>query len=126
MNILPLPAGYGDARYIRQVFANLLSNAVKFSRNAGRAAIEVGGREDKGENVYYVRDNGIGFDMRYYDRLFGIFQRLHRDDEFEGTGVGLSIVKRIVENHGGRVWAEGKVNGGAVFYFTLPHKRDLQ
>jgi two-component system sensor kinase len=126
MKILPLPAGYGDGKYLRQVFVNLLSNAAKFTRQRSRAKIEVGGREDKTENVYYVRDNGIGFDMKFYDRLFGIFQRLHRDDEFEGTGVGLSIVKRIVQNHGGRVWAEGKVNGGAVFYFTLPHRRDLQ
>jgi len=126
MKILPLPAGYGDGKYLRQVFVNLLSNAAKFTRQRSRAKIEVGGREDETENVYYVRDNGIGFDMKFYDRLFGIFQRLHRDDEFEGTGVGLSIVKRIVENHGGRVWAEGKVNEGAVFYFTLPHRRDLQ
>ncbi|HOG16927.1 MAG TPA: PAS domain-containing protein [Syntrophales bacterium] len=120
LKILPLPMGYGDGKYIRQVFANLLSNAVKFTRDADRASIEVGGRPDGNENVYYVRDNGIGFDMKHYDRLFGIFQRLHRDDEFEGTGVGLSIVKRIVENHGGRVWAEGKVGEGAVFYFSLP------
>ena len=122
MKILPLPAGYGDGKYLRQVFVNLLSNAAKFTRQRSRAKIEVGGREDETENVYYVRDNGIGFDMKFYDRLFGIFQRLHRDDEYEGTGVGLSIVKRIVENHGGSVWAEGEVDEGAVFYFSLPRK----
>jgi len=122
MKILPLPAGYGDGKYLRQVFVNLLSNAAKFTRQRSRAKIEVGGREDETENVYYVRDNGIGFDMKFYDRLFGIFQRLHRDEEYEGTGVGLSIVKRIVENHGGSVWAEGKVDEGAVFYFSLPRK----
>jgi len=122
MKILPLPAGYGDGKYLRQVFVNLLSNAAKFTRQRSRAKIEVGAREDEAESVYYVRDNGIGFDMKFYDRLFGIFQRLHRDDEYEGTGVGLSIVKRIVENHGGSVWAEGEVDEGAVFYFSLPRK----
>ena len=119
--ISPLPAGYGDQNLIGQILANLLSNAVKFTKNQSGAAISVGGREDTDVCIYYVQDNGAGFDMQYQDKLFGIFQRLH-DKDYEGTGVGLSIVKRIVERHGGRVWAEGKENEGATFYFTLPRK----
>jgi signal transduction histidine kinase len=110
----------GDPVLLRQVFANLISNAVKYSRGKDPARVEIGRRvePDKG-TVWYVKDNGAGFDMRYYGKLFGVFQRLHRPDEFEGTGVGLAIVQRVIERHGGQVWAESKPDQGATFYFTL-------
>jgi signal transduction histidine kinase/HAMP domain-containing protein len=119
-NVKPLPPVRGDQGMIRQVFANLLQNATKFTRLKEDAAIEVGGYREDSHNVYYVKDNGAGFDMRYKDKLFGVFQRLHSGEEFEGTGIGLAIVQRIINRHGGRIWAEGKVNEGATFYFALP------
>ncbi|MGD1152930.1 MAG: ATP-binding protein [Syntrophales bacterium] len=122
LTVQDVPVSYGDRTLIKQVYANLLSNAVKFTKYRDPALIETGGYAEGNENVYYVRDNGVGFEMEYYDKLFGIFQRLHKPDEFEGTGVGLATVERIVQRHGGRVWAEGKVNEGATFYFTLPQK----
>ncbi|MFH1702465.1 MAG: GAF domain-containing protein [Nitrospirota bacterium] len=119
-DIKPLPSDRGDAGMIRQVFVNLLTNAAKFTRLKDVPIIEVGGYIEDSENVYYVKDNGIGFDMQYAEKLFGAFQRLHSDKQFEGTGIGLAIVQRIIQRHDGRVWAEGKVNEGAMFYFTLP------
>ena len=115
-----LPATRGDRVMIRQVLVNLLSNAVKFTRPRSEPVIEVGGATGRDGNIYYVKDNGVGFDMRYADKLFGVFQRLHAQDEFEGTGIGLAIVKRIVERHGGRVWAHSAAGAGATIFFTLP------
>src|SRR3990172_7823206 len=117
-----LPAARGDRSMIRQVFANLLSNAIKFTRRKENAIIEVNGWVEANENLYYVKDNGVGFDMQYVNKLFGVFQRLHSVEEFEGTGVGLAIVERIIRRHGGRVWAEGKVDESATFYFTIPYR----
>jgi PAS domain S-box-containing protein len=115
-----LPPAQADAELLRQVWVNLLSNAVKYSSHAASPLIEVSGRMEGAEAVYSVRDNGAGFSMEHYDKLFEVFQRLHTDEEFEGTGVGLPIAHRVVTRHGGRMWAEGKVGHGAVFHFALP------
>ena len=120
IHVEELPPAQGDRALLRQVVSNLVQNAAKFSRGKPAAQIDVGFQPNGNENVYYVKDNGAGFDPRYADKLFGVFQRLHQAEEFEGTGVGLAIVKRIVQRHGGRVWAESKVDEGATFYFTLP------
>jgi signal transduction histidine kinase len=115
-----LPPAFGDMAMIRQVFYNLISNAFKFTRPKENPAIEIGFQDGGSQHTYYVKDNGVGFDMKYTNKLFGVFQRLHNVDEFEGSGVGLALVQRIVLRHNGRVWAEGKVNEGAAFYFSLP------
>jgi PAS domain S-box-containing protein len=121
-NLQPLPPAHGDQSMVRQVFVNLLSNAIKFTVPKDVAVIEVGAAEEENHNIYYVKDNGVGFEMKYADKLFGVFERLHSEDEFAGTGVGLAFVQRIIHRHGGRVWAEGKVGEGATVYFILPRK----
>ena len=115
-----LPRANGDGAMLREVWANLIGNAIKFSRDRAVAHITVGGREEGNEVIYWVRDDGAGFDMAYADKLFGVFQRLHRQDEFEGTGVGLALSQRILHRHQGRIWGEGQPDGGATFHFTLP------
>jgi light-regulated signal transduction histidine kinase (bacteriophytochrome) len=115
-----LPAVSGDRSLLRQVWVNLLSNALKYSGTRKRPVIEVSGEENADEAVYCVKDNGVGFDMQYYDKLFGVFQRLHSSQEFPGTGVGLAIVQRVVTRHGGRAWAQGQVGEGAKFCFSVP------
>jgi PAS domain S-box-containing protein len=114
-----LPPCQADPALLKQVWVNLLANALKFTSRRDVAVIEVGGREEAGASVYWVRDNGVGFDMAYADKLFGVFQRLHRADEYDGTGVGLALVQRIIQRHGGRIWAEAAVEQGATFFFTL-------
>jgi two-component system cell cycle sensor histidine kinase/response regulator CckA len=125
-DLKPLPATRADRALMHQVWVNLLGNALKFTRRKAAASIEVGCRPAGDEDIYYVKDNGVGFDMQFAHKLFGVFQRLHRYEEFEGTGVGLALVQRIVQRHGGRVWAEGQINGGACFYFSLPRRPALQ
>ena len=114
-----LPVCPGDPVLLRQLLMNLLSNAFKFTRHCKHASIEIGSYNAEDGPVFYVRDNGAGFDMRYVDKIFGVFERLHSAEEYEGTGVGLAIVKRVVERHGGKVWAESRLGEGTTFYFTL-------
>jgi light-regulated signal transduction histidine kinase (bacteriophytochrome) len=122
--VQPLPPARGDRAMLRQALANLFSNAIKYTRPRAVAEIEIGGRTEGEENIYYVKDNGVGFDMKYAGKLFGVFQRLHNEEEFEGTGVGLALVQRVIHRHGGRVWAEAKLNEGSTLYFTLPMGKD--
>jgi signal transduction histidine kinase len=122
IEIEAIPPALGDSAMVRQVFVNLIANAIKFSSRKETPMIHVGATVGESETVYYVKDNGAGFDMQFAGKLFGVFHRLHSMEEFEGTGIGLAIVKRIVARHGGRVWAEGKVGEGATFYFALPVK----
>jgi PAS domain S-box-containing protein len=126
ITICPLAPCVGDERMVRQVFTNLLSNAFKFSSHRTERMIKIGCFEKGNENVYFVKDNGAGFDMQHKDKLFNVFQRLHSQEEFGGTGMGLAIVKRIVSLHGGTVWGEGKPDGGATFYVTLPGVGGIQ
>ncbi|MDO9121632.1 MAG: ATP-binding protein, partial [Anaerolineaceae bacterium] len=119
IEIEELPECYADSTLVSQVFTNLISNAFKYTTKNPNPRIVIGSFEDNHRTVYFIRDNGIGFDMLYADKLFKIFERLHTDTEFQGSGIGLSIVARIVSRHGGIIWAEAKVNEGACFYFTL-------
>jgi PAS domain S-box-containing protein len=118
-----LPPCLGDPALLKQVWINLISNALKYSRKRDPAIVEISCARQNDENVYCIRDNGAGFDMRYADKLFGVFQRLHRAEDYEGTGVGLAIVQRVIHRHGGRVWAEAAVDRGATFYFTLGEQK---
>ena len=120
LTVQDLPPVWGDPALINQIMMNLLGNAIKYTRTKEHAAIEVGCNTQGSEDIFYIKDNGVGFEARYADKLFGVFQRLHGGEEYEGTGVGLAIVKHIVQRHGGRVWAEGIPDEGAIFYFTLP------
>lgn len=120
LRIAPLPNAVGDAVLLRQVFINLLANAFKFTRHKSAASIEVAAHTEGDEVIYKVRDNGAGFDMQFSGKLFGVFQRLHNASEFEGSGIGLSLAQRIIQRHGGRIWAEAEVGRGATFYFSLP------
>ncbi len=119
IEVSDLPDCLADESLLKQVFVNLLSNAFKYTMRKDNASIEVGYQQQNGETAYFVRDNGAGFDAQHADKLFGVFQRFHRADEFEGTGVGLSIAHRIIQRHGGRIWVDAEVNKGAIFYFTL-------
>jgi light-regulated signal transduction histidine kinase (bacteriophytochrome) len=123
LTVDPLPEACADPTYIRQVWANLIANAIKFSSKEKKPSIRICGRIENGFNVYCVKDNGVGFNPEYAHKLFGVFQRLHKSDDFEGTGVGLAIVQRIVHRHGGKVWAESEEGKGATFYFSLPVKK---
>jgi len=118
--VTELPKAMGDQSLINQVLENLISNAVKFSRKVEKPVIAVGSVDDGKDNIYFVKDNGVGFDLQYVGTIFNVFQRLHSAEDFEGTGVGLAIVEQIIAKHGGRVWADSKQGKGATFYFTLP------
>jgi light-regulated signal transduction histidine kinase (bacteriophytochrome) len=117
--IQDLPNAFCDTNMLKQVWTNLISNAIKYSQKKENPQVEIGFREEDGQSIYYVKDNGAGFNMKNYNKLFSIFQRLHSEHEFNGTGVGLAVVKRIIERHDGKIWAESEIGKGSDFYFTL-------
>ena len=121
INISDLPDEMGDENLINQVWVNLISNALKYSRNKEKAVIDIGGKVENGEVIFHIKDNGAGFDMKYVDKLFRVFQRLHKERDFEGIGIGLANVNRIIVRHGGKCWAESKVGKGATFLFSVPN-----
>lgn len=120
LNMSDLPVALADKNMMHQVWTNLIGNAIKYSKRASKPKIEIGGRIEENEAIYHIKDNGVGFDMEFADKLFQLFQRLHSEDEFEGTGVGLNIVKRIITRHQGKIWAESDSGKGATFYFSIP------
>jgi two-component system sensor kinase len=120
LKIENMPTCYGDRALMQQVLNNLIANSFKFTEER---IIEVGAKKEEDDTIYYIKDNGVGFDMKYKEKLFGLFQRLHGSNEFKGTGVGLSIVQRVVRRHGGTVWGEGELNEGATFYFSIPNDK---
>jgi len=122
IDVQPLLPARADGSMMEQVWLNLIGNALKYSSKRERIRIAVGSYQQNGENLYFVKDNGAGFNMQYADKLFHVFQRLHKQEEFPGTGVGLALVKRIISRHGGRIWAESVVDEGATFHFSLPNK----
>ena len=122
-SINQMPSAFGDRHLLKQVWTNVIENAIKFTSKEKLPKIDIGGSEIENENVYYIIDNGVGFDMKYEEKLFGVFERLHSEKEFKGTGIGLALVQRIIKRHGGRVWASGKPNGGAKICFALPRKQ---
>jgi light-regulated signal transduction histidine kinase (bacteriophytochrome) len=121
INVSDLPDAWGDENLIQQVWINLVSNAIKYSRNTEKAIIEIGSKMEDDKTIFYIKDNGVGFDMKYSNKLFGVFQRLHRAKDFEGIGIGLANVCRIVTRHGGTCWAESEVGKGATFFFSKPN-----
>jgi light-regulated signal transduction histidine kinase (bacteriophytochrome) len=124
--ISSLPFVECDPILIKQVFQNLIENALKYTRPRPKALIEIGCTKKEGNPVFFVRDNGVGFNMKYADKLFGVFQRLHRAEDFEGTGIGLATAQRVVHKHGGRIWAEAELEKGATFFWTLSASRETE
>jgi light-regulated signal transduction histidine kinase (bacteriophytochrome) len=121
-NIEPLPDAWGDPAMLRQVMINVVGNAVKYTRTRQRAEITITGEANEADTLYCIADNGVGFDMKYVGKIFGVFQRLQRAEDFEGTGIGLALVRRIIDRHKGHVWAEGELDRGARFFITLPRQ----
>jgi light-regulated signal transduction histidine kinase (bacteriophytochrome) len=121
INISELPDAKGDETLINQVWVNLISNALKYSRKKEKIVIDIGSKLENDKTIFYIKDNGAGFDMKFADKLFGVFQRLHKARDFEGIGIGLANVNRIIVRHGGKCWAEGEVGNGATFFFSIPN-----